>query len=71
MANAIEALFRGALSSTDNPEMRLRWNVRTGVYSCRIYAKNRTKTGHGTGATVAEAVEAAVEDRMRGPKAKA
>lgn len=71
MRNDIEALFRGALSSTDNPEVRLRWNVRTGRYSCRIYAKNRAKTGHGFGPTVAEAVEAAVDDRMRGPKGKA
>ena len=60
----IEQLIRGALSSLDSPEVRISWVRRKQEYSCRIYASNRTKTGHGTGATVAEAVEAAVASRM-------
>ena len=60
----IEQLIRGALSSLDSPEVRISWVRRKQAYSCRIYASNRTKTGHGTGATVAEAVEAAVASRM-------
>jgi len=62
-------LLRGVLSSTDNPEMRLRFNVRSGEYSVRIYARNRVKTGHGTGPTLEAALEAAVEDRMRNGRA--
>jgi len=62
--NGIEQLLRGALSSLDSPEVRISWVRRKQQYSCRIYASNRTKTGHGTGATVSEAISAAVASRM-------
>ena len=71
---SMESLLVGLLSSTDRPEVRLRWNTRTQQFSCRIlesrglYARNRDKTGHGVGPTVAEAVEAATIDRMGGAK---
>jgi NaMN:DMB phosphoribosyltransferase len=70
MSSNTTHLLRGVLSSTDNPEMRLRFNVRSGEYSVRIYARNRVKTGHGTGSTLSKAVEAAVEDRMRNGNGK-
>ena len=65
---SIESLLVGLLSSTDSPEVRLRWNSRAQQFSCRIYARNREKTGHGVGPTVAEAVQAATVDRMGGAK---
>jgi hypothetical protein len=65
---SMESLLVGLLSSTDRPEVRLRWNTRTQQFSCRIYARNRDKTGHGVGPTVAEAIEAATIDRMGGAK---
>ena len=58
----------GLLSSTDGPEVRLRWNSRTQQFSCRVYARNRDKTGHGVGPTVAKAVQAATVDRLGGSK---
>jgi len=62
--NGIEELLRGAL--LDSPEVCIscQWVRRKQQYSCRIYASNRTKAGHGTGATVAEAISAAVASRM-------
>ena len=51
----LEALLTGVLSSTDNPEIRVR-RLRDNTYSARCYAQNVTKTGHGKGATVGEAI---------------
>jgi hypothetical protein len=64
IGNSLEAQFAGILSSTDKPEIRIRRH-RDGKYSVRVYAKNRDKTAHGTGDTIAESVEQATANRGR------
>ena len=59
---ALEALIEGMLSSTDQPELRIRRN-RDGRVSVRIYARNATKTGHGIADRLSDAVQAAAADR--------
>jgi hypothetical protein len=58
----MESLMVGILSSTDAPELRIRRN-RDGEFTVRVYAHNREKTAHGTGASIEAALTDATSKR--------
>ena len=66
----LEALMIGALSSLDNAELRIRFNPTAKKYSARMYSRNVTKTGHGSGDSPWEAIEASIRDRQERQKVR-